>query len=309
MSIKKQASRLHEKRVNLWLLQTIFCSQLMRDDESDELRVSMVNTHLFRDLCIKYIGKKEINKYLEADDYFDKCRNNIERQMIPFSDLEWIDCERALSFAANFIHADYKLYKQGNNPTLLDVIAPEWSLSKDGSGINYEGLILLIDYQCRVSGVNHIRSGLEQLKVAWGRIYNSFKKPFWFPSDRYENKYFEDYQWILSSFEKNNMISGNVDIFFKKNLNLKVHSIFDQWAERKSNPEIELFLIRLKKAWHQKKFRDSVANKKVLNTYISKECKKELDYLVNKNDMKINEIIENLIHEAYAKTKLKSWEQ
>lgn len=309
MSIKKQASLLYEKRVNLWLLHTIFCSQLMRNDESEELRESIGNTHLFRELCIKHIDKNEINKYYEAGDYFDKCRNNIESQIIPFSDLEWIDSERALSFAANFIHADYKLYKQGDKPSLLDIIAPEWSLSKDGSGINYEGLIVLIDYQCRVSSINHIRTGLEQLKVAWDRIYNNFKKPFWFPSDRYENKYFDDYHWVLSSFEKNNMISGNVDIFFKKNLNLKIHSIFDQWAERKSNPEIELFLIRLKKAWHQKKFRDSVANKKVLNTYISKECKKQLDYLVNKNDIKINEIIEDLIHEAYAKAKLKSWEQ
>lgn len=91
-------------------------------------------------------------------------------------------------------------------------------------------------------------------------------------------------------------------------MNLKVHSIFDQWVENKSDAEGELFIIKTKKAWSQKKFRDGVANKKVLNTYISKGSKRQLDYLASKNGMKINELIEMLINDAYAKAKRKSWE-
>lgn len=91
-------------------------------------------------------------------------------------------------------------------------------------------------------------------------------------------------------------------------MSLKIHSIFDQWVDNKSDAEAELFIIKTKKAWSQKKFRDSVASKKVLNTYISKDSKRQLDYLIGKNEMKINELIEMLINEAYAKAKLKSWE-
>lgn len=135
-----------------------------------------------------------------------------------------------------------------------------------------------------------------------------FGNPFWFSSTRYDAKYLTDYQWVMSYFDKNKMINGNVDFWFEKNMNLKIHSIFDQWVENKSDAEGELFIIRIKKAWGQKKFRDSVANKKVLNTYISKGSKRQLDYLVSQNEMKINELIEMLINDAYTKAKLKSWE-
>lgn len=54
-----------------------------------------------------------------------------------------------------------------------------------------------------------------------------------------------------------------------------------------------------------KKFRDGVKDKKVLNTYIGKESKKQLDYLVRKNKRKINEELEVLIHDAYMKAIIK----
>ncbi|EHE1574357.1 hypothetical protein JNP90_003807, partial [Salmonella enterica] len=218
------------------------------------------------------------------------------------------DCERSLSFVANYIHAEYKLYANNNTPSLLDITLPEWSLDSGKGGVNYDGLILLIDHQCRVSSFNHIRSNLERLRNSWLRIQKKFGNPFWFSSARYDAKCLADYQWVMSYFDKNKMINGNVDFWFEKNLNLKVHSIFDQWVENKSDAEGELFIIKTKKAWGQKKFRDSVANKKVLNTYISKDSKRQLDYLASQNEMKINELIEMLINDAYAKAKLKSWE-
>ncbi|EIT0365503.1 hypothetical protein L1H67_003918, partial [Salmonella enterica] len=256
----------------------------------------------------KYMNKKEMLKYRSAEDFFEKSRREVEGKLIPFSELEWIDCERSLSFVANYIHAEYKLYANNNTPSLLDITLPEWSLDSGKGGVNYDGLILLIDHQCRVSSFNHIRSNLERLRNSWLRIQKKFGNPFWFSSARYDAKCLADYQWVMSYFDKNKMINGNVDFWFEKNLNLKVHSIFDQWVENKSDAEGELFIIKTKKAWGQKKFRDSVANKKVLNTYISKDSKRQLDYLASQNEMKINELIEMLINDAYAKAKLKSWE-
>nr|WP_233614683.1 hypothetical protein [Citrobacter sp. FDAARGOS_156] len=263
---------------------------------------------LFKEFCINCMNKKEMVKYSSAEDFFEKSKREIEGKLIPFSELEWIDCERSLSFVANYIHAEYKIYANNNAPSLLDITLPEWSLDSDKAGVNYDGLILLIDYQCRVSSFNNIRSTLERLRNSWLRIQKKFGNPFWFSSTRYDAKYLADYQWVMSYFDKNKVINGNVDFWFEKNLNLKVHSIFDQWVENKSDAEGELFIIKTKKAWGQKKFRDSVANKKVLNTYISKDSKRQLDYLASQNEMKINELIEMLINDAYAKAKLKSWE-
>ncbi len=308
MSTEKLVTRLWIKRVNLWLFRDIFHSELMHVDESRELVERVDNATLFKESCVNYINKKEMVKYWSAEEFFEKSKREVEGKLIPFSELEWIDCERSLSFVANYIHAEYKLYANNNNPSLLDIDLPEWSLGSDKGGVNYEGLILLIDYQCRVSSFNHIRSNLERLKRSWLRIQKKFSNPFWFSSTRHDAKYLADYQWVMSYFDKNKMINGNVDFWFVKSMNLKIHSIFDQWVENKSDPEVELFIIKIKKAWSQKKFRDGVANKKVLNTYISKGSKRQLDYLTSKNEMKINELIEMLINDAYAKAKLKSWE-
>lgn len=308
MSTEKLVTRLWIKRVNLWLFRDIFHSELMHVDESRELVERVDNATLFKESCVNYINKKEMVKYWSAEEFFEKSKREVEGKLIPFSELEWIDCERSLSFVANYIHAEYKLYANNNNPSLLDIDLPEWSLGSDKGGVNYEGLILLIDYQCRVSSFNHIRSNLERLKRSWLRIQKKFSNPFWFLSTRHDAKYLADYQWVMSYFDKNKMINGNVDFWFVKSMNLKIHSIFDQWVENKSDPEVELFIIKIKKAWSQKKFRDGVANKKVLNTYISKGSKRQLDYLTSKNEMKINELIEMLINDAYAKAKLKSWE-
>lgn len=307
MSTEKLVARLWIKRVNLWLFRDIFHSELMHVDESRELVERVDNATLFKESCVNYINKKEMVKYWSAEEFFEKSKREVEGKLIPFSELEWIDCERSLSFVANYIHAEYKLYANNNNPSLLDIDLPEWSLGSDKGGVNYEGLILLIDYQCRVSSFNHIRSNLERLKRSWLRIQKKFSNPFWFSSTRHDAKYLADYQWVMSYFDKNKMINGNVDFWFVKSMNLKIHSIFDQWVENKSDPEVELFIIKIKKAWSQKKFRDGVANKKVLNTYISKGSKRQLDYLTSKNEMKINELIEMLINDAYAKAKLKSW--
>lgn len=308
MSIGNLATRLQTKRVNLWLIWDVFRSQLMHADESRELKERIESATLFKESCIKYMNKKEIIKFMEAEDFFERSKREVEERLISFNELEWIDCERSLSFVANYIHAEYKLYANDNKPSLLDIVLPDWSLSSDKGGISYEGLILLIDYQCRASSINHIRSNLERMKKSWHRIQKKFANPFWFSSIRHDAKYLVDYQWMMSYFDKNNMVNGNVDFWFEKNMSLKIHSIFDQWVDNKSDAEAELFIIKTKKAWSQKKFRDSVASKKVLNTYISKDSKRQLDYLIGKNEMKINELIEMLINEAYAKAKLKSWE-
>ncbi|MEI7377863.1 hypothetical protein [Dickeya chrysanthemi] len=308
-NMEKKASLFSEKRIDLWLVEYISRYMSMFDDEYPELKKNVGRKNQFKDIFIDIIKNKNLAKGDDPVNVYEKYRRDISKALIPLDALEWIDSERALSFVANCIHAEYKLYINEGKPSLLDIVMPDWSLSTDGSGVNYEGLILLIDYQCRVSSLNHMHSLLEYKKKSWVRLQNIFDKPFWFPSDKYDKKYYRDYEWVLSYFEKNGMIKENVDIWYRKNISLKIYSVFDQWAENKSDSEVELFIIKLKKAWNQKKFRDGVSNKKVLNTYISKESKRELDYLIDNNDIKINEMIEILIHEAYTKKKLKNWER
>lgn len=80
-----------------------------------------------------------------------------------------------------------------------------------------------------------------------------------------------------------------------------LHAYYYYWPASKS--EKELFRIKISKANSQLKFRGSVENKKSLNTYINEETKMKLDYLCNKKNKKINELIELLINKEYKEDK------
>lgn len=78
---------------------------------------------------------------------------------------------------------------------------------------------------------------------------------------------------------------------------LSIIALFDFWNV--SAAEKELFLIKFKKAWSQKKYRDEMKDKKPLNVYISGDVKNKLDFLSKNNDKKIYEMIEIMVNKEY----------
>ena len=66
-----------------------------------------------------------------------------------------------------------------------------------------------------------------------------------------------------------------------------------------SYPEKELFVIKLKKAWSQAKFRGLDNSKKPFNIVMDKSIKDKLDFLSNSQNRPRNEIVEELINTAY----------
>lgn len=119
MSAERRVTSLWTKRVNLWLYWEIFSSALMHVDESRELMERINDANLFKESCINYMNKKEMVKYSCEEDFFEKSKREIEGKLIPFSELEWIDCERSLSFVANYIYAEYRIYTNNNTPLFL----------------------------------------------------------------------------------------------------------------------------------------------------------------------------------------------
>lgn len=66
-----------------------------------------------------------------------------------------------------------------------------------------------------------------------------------------------------------------------------------------SYSEKELFVIKLKKAWSQVKFRGQDNRKKPFNIVMDKSIKDKLDFLSNSQNRPRNEIVEELINTAY----------
>ncbi|EKN5094280.1 hypothetical protein ACSOQX_003071 [Yersinia enterocolitica] len=245
-----------------------------------------------------YKGYRSPQQHLEV--MFDRAKGNL----IPERDLEWLKLQRATSFIFDFLHLSYRQCS-GNQPSLFDVVLPARFFERKGERMTYEASIKLIDLLCQETNRHHIESFLTEKKEQWLRVYNKFNNPFWFPDSKCIQSYYDDYRWVFNYFEKHNMTKGNVEKFNDSPPNLVLFSMFDKWAVEQTEPVIELFILKMKKAWGQKKFRDSVKEKKVLNTYINKESKKQLDFLAKKNDRKINEEIEAIIHDAYMRMKFK----
>ena len=61
MSAERRVTSLWTKRVNLWLYWDIFRSALMHVDESRELVERIGDATLFKESCIKYMNKKEMD--------------------------------------------------------------------------------------------------------------------------------------------------------------------------------------------------------------------------------------------------------
>lgn len=68
-----------------------------------------------------------------------------------------------------------------------------------------------------------------------------------------------------------------------------------------SYAEKQLFISKMKKTWSQKKFRDSGKSKKPYHLPLTQQTKKRLDELAQLYGAKANEVLENLINEAYTK--------
>lgn len=116
------------------------------------------------------------------------------------------------------------------------------------------------------------------MKETYLSYYQEYQNPFSFlPKNR------DALDWIVSRMKdsKINIWSDNdVNVLIRNDGWKCVLSCFDVFlflriSESKIS-DVKLFLLRTRKAWSQKKFRDGVKGKEVLNTYISKESKLKL---------------------------------
>lgn len=70
-----------------------------------------------------------------------------------------------------------------------------------------------------------------------------------------------------------------------------------------SNESRELFIIKMKKAWAQSRYRESIKDKKVINTYVSNDVKEKLKEIVRISNKKTTEVISDLIRREYDRLK------
>lgn len=134
-----------------------------------------------------------------------------------------------------------------------------------------------------------------QLKARWSEIYSE-KDPFGFIKDRTDEnmswawRYIKNYPHPL--FDHTNLTPVS-----KKETELALYCVWDTAPDDGIGKKY--FMSEFKKAWSQKKFRDSSKDTRVLNTRLPKDVKEKLDFMARKYNKSIADMVSYLIEGAY----------
>lgn len=154
------------------------------------------------------------------------------------------------------------------------------------------------------------RQALEKLKDRWKSIYSKPLPLKWLPNEE------DAVLWAWNNLKKvQGDKVGYIDRLYKSlkapeltswftplnhaERNLALRAALDLWDDAPDTKR--LFLLNLNKAWNQQKLRQSRTDKKALNTYLKNETKRRLDFIAERNEIRISDMLEKLINEHYRK--------
>ena len=257
-------------------------------DELDDNYIS-INKTLFR--CIK--NTKERNTFI------NEMRTKYNSTVIQRNEFNWIkENDRYCYWAWINIRSVFNVRGEPefHGPMLNLPLYERMIIDRKPSSTNerYNAIISFFDQLDK--NIDTKRNYLSYLKESLGSMSYYLKSFNWLNENDDEQC-----NWAFRY-----ITTGNTNIFnpyiitstlSTKEIYLTIITSFDTWYS--SPAEKELFLIKIKKAWSQKKYRDETLKKKLLNTYISHDAKNKLDKLTKGSRRKINEVIEELINKEY----------
>lgn len=128
---------------------------------------------------------------------------------------------------------------------------------------------------------------LNRMEQDWGRLRGTDKMFAWFKAKDQADRCSTAWEWLSTHYPSHT--SGKAS--FKGYLDLL--SFFDQtnWGDA----EKDLCVLKIKRRWGQKAYREKLQDKKQYNFVLSDETNQKLDQLAKKHALKRNQILEILI--------------
>ncbi|MHB9807554.1 hypothetical protein [Pantoea ananatis] len=137
---------------------------------------------------------------------------------------------------------------------------------------------------------------LSSLRTHWVNLSNEIPAPFkWIDSKNPKQSEWA-YQYVMNHVNPAYMPFFTTEVK-QKQLITYLTAVVYSWGAHVDTKR--LMIQRMKKTYSQNIFRESIVDKKVINTYIQKDVKKKLDMMAKKNKRKINEELENIIMKAW----------
>ena len=202
---------------------------------------------------------------------------------------EKIRLDYQLSFLKNNERACFWFWKKIKDSLEKENIDPDLMLN----------IVCAYDHSTRQTSILNyflhpeIKLNIDDLKQQWGKIERDVKPFKWI---NIKNR--DDVVSLLLKIQK--ITNTHTDILHEimhsdsKELYQYIQYFFDDWDNSKEAKELSQ--IKIKKAWDQKKYRDKVKGKKVLNIYLDSKVKDELKKLAKEQNKTITSVIENLIN-------------
>ncbi|MCG9748246.1 hypothetical protein [Shewanella sp. Isolate8] len=222
--------------------------------------------------------------------YIDNILTSADQRLLNDDDLKWIDPknERLCYFVWCVLRMSNP-YEESTLPGQPTYIYEALNLNSKPTNTaeRYQAIINFFD--CWDVEI-HRKSNLNNmLKDKWAEILSKSDKFTWLNDDNCE--------WAMDYLRKANRLHQFVSPINSTETCGAVIASVDSW-----NAPIDtnlLFLMKLKKAWSQKKHRDSLNGRKHYNIAMSTEIKSQLDSLAKHHNKKINETIEWLISKEF----------
>lgn len=137
---------------------------------------------------------------------------------------------------------------------------------------------------------------LSSLKRIWLKFNRELPEPFKWIDLKNHKQCAWAFKYVMDHIKPDYMPSFMTEIN-QKQLTAFLTAVLYSWS---AHPDTRrLMILRMKKTYSQNLFRESITDKKVINTYVQKDIKKKLDMLAKKNGRKINEELEVIIMNAW----------
>jgi hypothetical protein len=258
------------------------------------IQVSVFASNDPSELC-KMLNESLYNQQIvQREPFVEEMELYCSEQLIPTPHFNWVkNNDRACYWL--WIVVRTATYRELNGANNFSRLYEQLGINEAPSNTNerYDCIVRFFDYW--VSDPKSKISYMEGKKSQWSQIFNT-QRPFaWLTVDD------EQCHWVWSRLIKERIPLWFINTTDIEELYRAIFAVFDAWMA--SNDSKELFLIKTNRAWSQKKYRDNLEGKKPLNTYLNEETKHKLDILSVKNRIKIHEMLEDIIIDAYDRDK------
>lgn len=137
---------------------------------------------------------------------------------------------------------------------------------------------------------------ISSLKRIWLKFNRELPEPFKWIDLKNHKQCAWAFKYVMEHIKPDYMPSFMTEIN-QKQLTAFLTAVLYSWN---AHPDTRRLMIqRMKKTYNQNVFRENIADKKVINTYVQKDVKEKLDMLAKKNGRKINEELEVIIMNAW----------